>query len=292
MVRSRCEYFVGHVVLGDRITCRDSLVLTVAVLTDASASFGRAAILAASALTPHTSDHRSRDRQRGRMAKHGYPGTRHAHNDVPALAPRSERARSAPCLGAPLCSPRSARRSDASNAAGPAVAAYGSSAGSLRRTRSQGRHRSARKPSPRSALRASLGRFKRARGAVRGALALARQGRGLEGQLDGARAIGSRRSRAKRPASIHKAQLVRARTAAMANPCLAGGKGAKVPRRRICSLSLPTSSFQRLPSELRPLTRRSARFARFCVASALVTSAFISPSVVSRVSKSRCEHLP
>ena len=36
-------------------------------------------------------------------------------------------------------------------------------AGSLRRTRSQGRHRGARKPSPRSALRASLGRFKRSR---------------------------------------------------------------------------------------------------------------------------------
>ena len=88
MVRSRCEYFVGHVVLGDRITCRDSLVLTVAVLTDASASFGRAAILAASALTPHTSDHRSRDRHRGRMTHgmtiHGYPVTRHAHNHVPA----------------------------------------------------------------------------------------------------------------------------------------------------------------------------------------------------------------
>ena len=57
--------------------------------------------------------------------------------------------------------------------------------------------------------------------------------------------------------------------------------------KRICSLSLPTSSFQRLPSELRPLTRRSARFARFCVASALVTSAFISPSVVSRGGQSR-----
>ena len=54
--------------------------------------------------------HRSRDR--GRMTIHGVQcirRTRHAHVHAPAWAPRSERARSAPCLGAPLCSPRSAR---------------------------------------------------------------------------------------------------------------------------------------------------------------------------------------
>ena len=54
--------------------------------------------------------HRSRDR--GRMTIHGVQcirRTRHAHVHALAWAPRSERARSAPCLGAPLCSPRSAR---------------------------------------------------------------------------------------------------------------------------------------------------------------------------------------
>ena len=97
--------------------------------------------------------HRSRDR--GRMTIHEYPGTRHVHKHVPAKAPRSERAHSAPCLGAPLCSPRSTHRSDASNAAGPAVAAY-------RTLHTQPgpaslRHRGARQAPPRSALRASLG---------------------------------------------------------------------------------------------------------------------------------------
>ena len=91
-------------------------------------------------------------------------------------------------LGHPHLAPRSARRSGASNAAGPAVAAYGRKPAAHRR--SQGRHRDARrKAPPRSALRASLGRplrssprsarrsertaprALRARGAVRGALA-------------------------------------------------------------------------------------------------------------------------
>ena len=121
----------------------------------------------------------------------------------------------------------------------------------MRRTRSQGRHRGARrKAPPRSALRASLGRPLRSspRSALRASLgthgptsaplarragALRPRGRGLEGQLDGARAIASRRSRAKPPASLHLVQLFHARTAAMVSPCLAGTKFAKVPRRRV-----------------------------------------------------------
>ena len=119
--------------------------------------------------------HRSRDR--GRMTIHGVQcirRTRHAHVHAPAWAPRSERARSAPCLGAPLCSPRSARVARALQT--QPGQQWQRTAGSLRRTRSQGRHRGARQaltslcaprvartPSPRSALRASLGRFKRSR---------------------------------------------------------------------------------------------------------------------------------
>ena len=49
--------------------------------------------------------------------------------------------------------------------------------------------------------------------------ALARYGRGLEGQLDGARAIGSPRWRAKPPASLKGGGTYMARTAAMATPC-------------------------------------------------------------------------
>ena len=60
-------------------------------------------------------------------------------------------------LGHPHLAPRSARRSGASNAAGPAVAAYVRQPAAHRR--SQGRDRGARrKAPPRSALRASLGR--------------------------------------------------------------------------------------------------------------------------------------
>ena len=148
-------------------------------MTKASASVGRAAILAASALTRHT----------GTLHEPCSPLTRqraHDHTRVSGNTTRAQpcsgkgaslgaRAHSAPCLGAPLCSPRSAHRSNASNAAGPAVAAYGC----LRRTRSQVRHRGARisppprsalraprvarRHSPRSALRASLGRLKRSR---------------------------------------------------------------------------------------------------------------------------------
>ena len=101
--------------------------------------------------------HRSRDR--GRMTIHGVQcirRTRHAHVHAPAWAPRSERARSAPCLGAPLCSPRSARVARALQT--QPGQQWQRTAGSLRRTRSQGRHRGARKASPRSALRASLER--------------------------------------------------------------------------------------------------------------------------------------
>mmetsp|Transcript_35719 Transcript_35719/g.93780 ORF Transcript_35719/g.93780 Transcript_35719/m.93780 type:complete len:241 (+) Transcript_35719:1317-2039(+) len=47
-------------------------------------------------------------------------------------------------------------------------------------------------------------------------------------------------------------------------------------KRRIFSSSKDTSFFQRTPSDDRPLTRRLARLARFCVASALATSAFFS----------------
>jgi hypothetical protein len=65
-------------------SCGRAFRATRGARSEVSASFGRAAILAASALTPHTSDHRSRVRHRGRMTIHGYPGTRHAHNDVPA----------------------------------------------------------------------------------------------------------------------------------------------------------------------------------------------------------------
>ena len=221
-------------------------------------------------------------------------------------------ARSAPCLGAPLCSPRSAcvartletqpgqqwKRTAAHTQPGPAsrreagphlaprsarrsdtltllralrvARAFQTqpgqqrqrTAGSLQRTRSQVRHRGARKaptslraprvartlnrtPSPRSALRASLGthawgasltslraprvarnarvgRWRAKAAALRGNLMAPEAMRGnlmaperllrgaglVEGQLDGARAIASRRSRAR-------------------------GKGAKVPRRRV-----------------------------------------------------------
>ena len=98
-------------------------------MTKASASVGRAAILAASALTRHT----------GTLHEPCSPLTRqraHDHTRVSGNTTRAQpcsgkgaslgaRAHSAPCLGAPLCSPRSAHRSNASNAAGPAVAAYG-----------------------------------------------------------------------------------------------------------------------------------------------------------------------
>ena len=100
--------------------------------------------------------HRSRDR--GRMTIHGVQcirRTRHAHVHAPAWAPRSERARSAPCLGAPLCSPRSARVARALQT--QPGQQWQRTAGSLRRTRSQGRHRGARQAPPHSALRASLG---------------------------------------------------------------------------------------------------------------------------------------
>ena len=100
--------------------------------------------------------HRSRDR--GRMTIHGVQcirRTRHAHVHALAWAPRSERARSAPCLGAPLCSPRSARVARALQT--QPGQQWQRTAGSLRRTRSQGRHRGARQAPPHSALRASLG---------------------------------------------------------------------------------------------------------------------------------------
>ena len=44
-------------------------------------------------------------------------------------------------------------------------------------------------------------------------------------------------SLAKRPASLTGGARNMARTAAMASPCLAGGKGAKVPRRRVVTLA-------------------------------------------------------
>ena len=192
--------------------------------------------------------HRSRDR--GRMTIHGVQcirRTRHAHVHAPAWAPRSERARSAPCLGAPLCSPRSARVARALQT--QPGQQWQRTAGSLRRTRSQGRHRGARrKAPPRSALRASLGRPLRSspRSALRASLgthgptsaplarragALRPRGRGLEGQLDGARAIASRRSRAKRPASLTLQRVCQARTAA----------GEPMPRRRSGSRQARTS---------------------------------------------------
>ena len=120
--------------------------------------------------------HRSRDR--GRMTIHGVQcirRTRHAHVHAPAWAPRSERARSAPCLGAPLCSPRSARvaralqtqpgqqwqriRQEACAQPGPGTRRE---AGPHLAPRSA-RRSDARFGSPRSALRASLGRLKRSR---------------------------------------------------------------------------------------------------------------------------------
>mmetsp|Transcript_33640 Transcript_33640/g.92175 ORF Transcript_33640/g.92175 Transcript_33640/m.92175 type:complete len:241 (-) Transcript_33640:1875-2597(-) len=55
---------------------------------------------------------------------------------------------------------------------------------------------------------------------------------------------------------------------------------------RIFSSRAPTSFVQRTPSLDRPLTRRLARLARFCVASALATSSFFSLVAVSSCSES------
>jgi hypothetical protein len=194
------------------ITCRDSLVLTVAVLTYASASFGRAAILAASARLTRDRSPLTRQTQRAhdhtrvsgnttraqpcsgigaslgaralcallgraplltslRASLGRFKRSRASSGSVrmPAAHRRSQgrhrgARRKAPprsalraSLGHPHLAPRSARRSGASNAAGPAVAAYDRQPAAHRR--SQGRHRGARrKAPPRSALRASLGR--------------------------------------------------------------------------------------------------------------------------------------
>ena len=155
------------------ITCRDSLVLTVAVLTYASASFGRAAILAASARLTRDRSPLTRQTQRA-----------HDHTRVSGNTTRAQ-----PCSG--IGASLGARALCALLGRAPLLTSLRASLGRFKRSRASSGSvrqeasgaqtqpgpasrreegptslrapRVARTPSPRSALRASLGRFKRSR---------------------------------------------------------------------------------------------------------------------------------
>ena len=123
---------------------------------------------------------------------------------------------------APLLTSLRARRSGASNAAGPAVAAYGRKPAAHTQPGPASRReagptslrapRVARTPSPRSALRASLGRFKRSRassGSVYGRKPVRSQGRERGARQDPTSLRAPRVARTPSPRSALRASLGR-----------------------------------------------------------------------------------